>query len=146
MIHLNFINFKLLLLSILTFFVPIQPLLLLIIAFIITDTALGLYRSYKNKIAITSDRFSNIISKFFLYNGAVILSYLLDVFILGEFTQFIIEIQYLFTKIVTLTIIFAEMKSIDENFKDITGLHLWDTFKQMVKRTKEVKEDIKKSL
>ncbi len=133
-----------LILSIATFFVPISHLLLLVGVFIFADTALGMYKSYKKNDTITSRKFSNIVSKMFLYQGAIILAYMLDAFLLGEFSKLFIDIELLITKLTTLVIIFTEIKSLDENFKIVTGIHLWQVFKKMLRRAEEVKTDIKK--
>lgn len=137
-------NFNLFLLAIGTFFFPIKNLLILVGVMIFGDTILGLLRARKKKEVITSRKLSNIISKFFLYEGAVILAYLLDFLLLGEFTMLFIDIEFLITKISTLTIVFVELKSLDENFKILSGFHFWEMFKRMLRRAEETKEDIKK--
>lgn len=127
-----------------SFFIPIYPLVVLVGIFVLADTIFGLVKARKLGIPITSRKLSNIISKTFLYQGVVLLSFFLDYFLLNEFVILIFSMQFLVSKLMTLMILYIEIKSIDENFKSITGIHLWDTFKKMITRASEVKEDIKK--
>lgn len=136
-------NLNLILLAIGTFFFPINNLLILVGVMIFADTFLGIWRAKKNKEVISSRKLSNVVSKFFLYEGAVVLAYILDVLLLGEFTILFIDIDFLITKVTTLTIVFVELKSLDENFKFLTGFDIWETFKRLLRRAKEAKEDIK---
>jgi hypothetical protein len=76
----------------------------------------------------------------FLYEGAIILFFLIDKFILGEFIALFIGIPLVLTKILAATLCFIELKSIDENYKIITGKSLWKQFKDLLARSKELKE------
>lgn len=130
--------------SILTFFLPVIPLLLLVGLFILGDTCLGIWAAKRQGEKITSRKLGNIIPKMVLYQAAVISGYCVDVYLLGEFIQFIFSVDILFTKLITLTLIFIEGVSIDENFTKITGKNLFKSFKIMITRTAELKDDINK--
>jgi len=86
----------------------------------------------------------NIIPKMILYQMAVLSAFVLDVWLLGEFIKFILSIDLLFTKLVSMTLIFIEILSINENFTFITGKNLFKSFKLMITRASSIKEDIKK--
>jgi predicted DNA repair protein MutK len=128
--------------SILSFFMPIVPLLLLVGLFICIDTLLGVWSAKRKNEKITSRKLGAIIPKMLLYQGAVLTGYILDVFLLGEFISFIFDIEMLFTKLIAMTLIFIEIVSIDENFEQITGKNLFRSFKEMISRTGSLKKDI----
>ena len=126
---------------VLAFFMPIYGLLLAVGLVIVADTITGVYKAKKLKQKITSRRLSEIVSKMFLYQGVVVLFFFIDRFILGEFIQMFIEIPLFLTKVVSALLCFIEVKSIDENFEAITGQSLWSKLKDLLARTKELKED-----
>lgn len=127
---------------IVAFFAPIAPLLLTVGLFILGDTVLGIYRAKKKKEKITSRKLSNIISKMVLYQGAVLLFFMLEKFILDEFIMMFINIPLFLTKIVAATLCVIEIKSMDESFISIYGFSVWDRFKGFLKRAKSTKTDI----
>ena len=78
----------------------------------------------------------------FLYQGAVMTGYLVDVFLLGEFIAIIFDIPLLFTKLVSMTLIFIEGVSLDENWQKIKGKTFIQSFKEMVFQVTSIKKDI----
>lgn len=127
-----------------SFFLPIQPLLLLIGIFICFDTILGVWAAHKNGEKITSRKLAGIIPKMVLYQSSVLLGYVLDYYLISEFTLLIISISYLMTKLIAMTLIFIEVLSINENFESITGKNLFKAFRHMLTRTKNIKDDVDK--
>jgi hypothetical protein len=127
---------------IIAFFAPIGPLLLIVAFAIFCDTILGIFKSYKKKIKITSRRMSALISKMFLYQFCIIGIFLIDQFILGEFINMFSEVKFVATKMVTLTLISIELKSINENIESAFQINIWDSLKKMISRAKEIKEDV----
>lgn len=126
----------------LAFVLPIRGLLLAIGLCIALDTVFGVAKALKLKQDITSRGLSKIISKMFLYEGVVLLFFVLDIFVLGEFIAVFIGIKYFLTKIISCVLVFIELKSMDENFKLIYRVSLWDKFKDMLARAKELKQEI----
>ena len=126
----------------LAFILPIRGLLLAIGLCIALDTVFGVAKALKLKQDITSRGLSKIISKMFLYEGVVLLFFVLDIFVLGEFIAVFIGIKYFLTKIISCVLVFIELKSMDENFKLIYRVSLWDKFKDMLARAKELKQEI----
>lgn len=135
--------YKALSISILSFFLPIVPLLLLVGLFIFLDTILGIWAARKRGENITSRKLGNIVPKMLLYQGAVIVGYLLDTFLLGEFMNYIFSVDMLITKLIAMTLIFIESLSLNENIECITGKNLFISFKQMITRAANIKGKIK---
>ena len=127
-----------------SFFLPVVPLVILVGLFILGDTILGVWAAKRRGEKITSRKLGNIIPKMVLYQGAVVTAFLLDTFLLGEFIAILFSIDILFTKLVSLTLIFIEGVSIDENFTSITGKNMFSSFKDMITRTASLKDEIKK--
>lgn len=128
--------------SILSFFMPVVPLLLLVGLFICLDTILAIWAAKKQGEKITSHKLSALIPKMFLYQGAVMSGYLVDVFLLGEFIGLVFDIPLLFTKLIAMTLIFIEGVSLDENWQKIKGKTLISSFKEMIAKTTSLKKDI----
>jgi hypothetical protein len=135
---------KAFLFSLLSFFMPIYPLLLLVGLFILFDTFLGVWSAKKRGEVISSRKLGNIIPKMLLYQLAVITGFVLDKWLLGEFISFLFTIEFLFTKLIAMTLVFIELVSIDENFRELTGKNLFKSFKQMITRASDIKDDINK--
>jgi hypothetical protein len=128
--------------TLLLFFAPIQGLLISVGTAIALDTIFGVAKAIKLKDKITSRKLSNIISKFVLYQAAVLLIFTIDTFLLGEFFKIWFSIPFFFTKVVTIILIFIESVSIKENFEQAFKIDIWSMLKKLLARAKEVKGDI----
>lgn len=128
--------------TLLLFFAPIQGLLISVGTAIALDTIFGIAKAIKLKDKITSRKLSNIVSKFVLYQAAVLLIFTIDVFLLGEFFKIWFSIPFFFTKIVTIILIFIEAVSIKENFEEAFNVNVFRLLKKFLKRSVEIKEDI----
>lgn len=135
-------NITLLLQVILAFLLPIKEMMFIVALMILIDTATGLYKSRKLKIPITSNRLSALISKLFLYEMCLITSFIVDKYVIGEFIGIFSNIPLFLTKVVCIFMIGVEITSITENYKAVTGVSIWDKFKMMTRRIKDVKEEI----
>ena len=129
--------------AIVLFIAPIQGVLLTVGAFIVLDTVSGVWKARKTKVPITSKGLSAIISKMLLYQLTIITTYLLDFYIIGEFLDGIFSIEQVLTKIVAMVLVFIEAQSINENYKEIRGVDLWEQFKKLLSRAKEVSSSVK---
>jgi hypothetical protein len=127
--------------TIMTFFMPIWGLLFLIGFAIVLDTITGIWKSRKNKVPFSSRLFSSIASKMALYEITVILFYLIDYFILNGIIIKFFSVDLLLTKIVALILVSIEVISINENYKAVRGLDLWDSAKRLFNRAKEIKQN-----
>jgi hypothetical protein len=141
------INFKLSIYAILgiifSFLIPIIPLFLIIGVSIVIDTVFGILRAKKLKQKITSRGLSKLISKMVLYDSAVLLFFCIEKFILGDIIGVFTSIPFILTKIVATTILFIELKSINENYEIISGVNFWTSFKILLQRSKDLKSEIK---
>lgn len=128
--------------TLLLFFAPIQGLLISVATAIALDTIFGIAKAIKLKDKITSRKLSNIVSKFVLYQAAVLLIFTIDTFLLGEFFKLWFSIPFFFTKIVTIILIFIETVSIKENFEQAFKVNVFKLIKNFLKRGVEIKENI----
>jgi hypothetical protein len=128
--------------SLIMFFTPVGGILIAVAVAIALDTIFGVSKAITKKEKLTSRRASNIISKFVLYQSAILLIYTMDKFLLGEFFKLWFSIEFFFTKVVAIIIIFIEMLSMKENFEEAFNISIFAKLKEALKRTKEFKDDI----
>ena len=129
--------------SILTFFLPIKGLLLLLILVVSLDTISSIYvsvktkgwRSFKSKLLRLG-----LSSKVLLYLGTVILSYMVDIYILGGST---FGITHLLSKGLTSIWCYTEVKSIDENSIVLGNKSFFIIVKEFFKKITGYSKDIK---
>jgi len=124
------------------FLMPISGLLFLVGFVIVLDTVTGIWKSYKNKVKITSRGLSAIISKMLLYEVTVVLFYMIDTFILNNIIMQFFSVDLLLTKVLALILVSIEVMSINENYKAVKGLDLWQAMKNLFARAKEIKKEV----
>ena len=128
------INYEELLMSIfvalLAFITPIKWLLVGAIGLIVLDTITGLWKAKKRNLPITSKRFGHVVSKFVLYQVAIISAYIVELMV-GQSDYLPIA------RIVTVGIALTELKSILENLALVTGTNLWSFILSYLKRKDE---------
>jgi hypothetical protein len=125
-----------------SFFLPISGILFLIGFAILVDTLTGIWKSKKLGVPITSRGLSAIVSKLFLYEVAVILTYLIDKFILNDIILQFFSVPLMLTKVLSLVLVSIEAISISENYKAVKGIDIWSALKNLLQRSKEIKKDI----
>lgn len=137
--YLNYIVSSLILL-----FVPIYGILIAVGTAIILDTFTGVFKSIKLNgwKSIRSKRLSHIVSKMLLYEICVLLLFVIDRFILNEFIIKWLSIEYMFTKICAILLIFIELVSIKENIEEAYNIKIWEMLKKVFLRAKEVKDNV----
>lgn len=130
--------------SILIMFVPIHGILIAIGSAIILDTFTGIFKSVKLNgwSSVRSRKLSQVISKMLLYEVCVLFLYLIDNFILNEFIFKWLSVDYMFTKVCAILLIFVELVSIKENIEEAYNIKIWEMLKKVFLRLKEMKEDI----
>lgn len=128
--------------SILTFFAPLVPTIVLVGLFIFIDTCFGIWKSKKTGVEITSKAFSCIVGKMVLYQSSVLLFFAIEKLILNDFIIAFTSIPMFLTKLVSIVLIGIEILSINENFKAVKGYSLWDRVKELLKRAKNAKDEI----
>ena len=126
------------------FFLPISGILIMIGVLISIDTITGIWKAKKLGDKITSRKLSSIISKLALYEITVIMFFLIDKFILNEIILTFFSVPFMLTKVTALVLASIEVMSINENYKIVKGIDLWQSMKLLFARAKEVKEDLNK--
>ena len=124
------------------FLAPIFGILITVGIAIVADTAMGIWKAKRLKEEITSRRFSALISKMFLYQATVILFFLIDWFILNDIILTFFTVPLMLTKIVAVTLISIEVFSMDESWTKVKGKSLFTSFKELVARAKDIKDEI----
>jgi len=128
----------------LAFFLPISGILLMIGVLIVIDTVAGIWKAKKVGEKITSRRLSAIISKLALYEITVIMFFLIDVFILNDIILTFFSVPFMLTKVVALVLASIEVMSINESWKRVKNIDLWTSLKNLLSRSAEINDDIKK--
>ena len=131
-------------LILLAFLAPITPLLITVGVFIVADTLMGIYRSRKRNESITSRKLSQIVNKFIIYQSAVILFFILEEFIIGDFVLIFTSIKYFLVKLMAALLCGIELMSINESYTLIYGYSLWEKCKKLITRAKYIKDEYKK--
>ena len=111
---------------------------------IIIDTMTGIWKANKLKEKISSRKLSAIISKLALYEITVIMFFLIDAFILNDIILTFFSVPFMLTKVVALVLASIEVMSINENYKVVKGIDLWQSMKLLFARAKDINDDIKK--
>ena len=124
------------------FFLPISGILFLIGFAIVVDTITGVWKAKKLGMPITSRKLSAIISKLMLYEVAVIGFYLIDYWILNDIILKFFSVPLMLTKILSLILVSIEVMSINENYKAVKGIDIWQGMKNLFARAKEIKTDL----
>jgi hypothetical protein len=123
---------------------PISGILIMIGVLICIDTFTGIWKANKLEDKITSRKLSAIISKLALYEVTVIMFFLIDQFILNDIILTFFSVPFMLTKVVALVLSSIEVMSINENYKVVKGIDLWQSMKLLFARAKDIKDDINK--
>jgi hypothetical protein len=128
---------------ILSFFQPIQYVLLAVGAFILLDTIMAYIRTRKTKRNWTSRQMRiGLVPKLITYQLLIITFFLVDFALLNEFIIFFTKIPFFLTKITAIVLVYIEILSIDESFKVIKGKSIFSYFTEMIKSAKKIKTTI----
>ncbi len=126
-------HFNTLLIATIAVFSPLKESLLAIGFLITMDFIFGNIKALIKKQKITSRKWTHTASKIFLYTGCVGSVYILD--------QYILKSGMNLHKIIAIFLGLIELKSILENFEEMTGINIWDRLIKIVKRgTSETKD------
>ena len=77
-----------------------------------------------------------------LYEICILFLFEIDKFILNEFIIKWLSIDFMFTKICAILLIFIELVSIKENIEEAYNIKIWEILKKAFLRAKEVKDNI----
>jgi hypothetical protein len=139
-------------LSLVAFFAPAAAIILVVLGFVLMDTITAYLRVKKqqktdkeNRVEISvfwrSRTFiKGFAPKIILYTTCILIFFALDVVLLNEFIAYFIPIPHFTTKVISLGLIYGELKSIDENWKIIFGKGLIKHIMELLHFTKKVKD------
>lgn len=114
-------------------FAPIVSLMLLVGLAIALDTFSGLWKAYKTDEEITSRKMNGAIIKMVLYQSAIILFYLVDLYILKGAFSVLSGQPILLTKLIACWLVVTEIKSLNENYLAVTGKDIIKNTAQSIK-------------
>ena len=132
----------------LAFVAPLAPLALIVSIFTIIDTFVGRWYAKEIGEEITSRKTRlGLCRKLLIYFTVLVVTYLIDRFIINEIMRNYIWFDWAFTKFFSTVLIWIEYSSIDEKVKWIKGKGLTDrvvdfakSLKKMVGFTKELNQ------
>jgi len=130
-----------LLISLCSFLLPIKPMVLIVVSVTILDTMVGIYAAIKKegRKSFRSGKLWNIVPKVFFYSITILLSFLVDTYILGGEA---FSIPLLLSKASCVLWVFIETKSIDENLQKLGNKPIMVTIKNLITGVKNIKKDI----
>lgn len=111
------------LISIVAVFAPIKTALLVIMLLVVADCITGMLAARKRGEKITSAKLRNTLSKFLIYNTAMLLGFLTEIYLL--------ESSIPISKVVGGIVGATEIKSLVENLNTISGS---DLFKVLIEK------------
>jgi len=130
-----------------SFFVPLAPMLILVFIVSVIDTFVGRWYARTQKILVTSKKTrTGFVSKMLYYTGGLVFVYLLDRWILNDMVKLYTSKDYLSTAFTALFLIWIEYTSIDEKIKWAKGKGITDRlfdFVRSIKKTIIVIKEIK---
>jgi Bacteriophage holin family len=130
--------------SLVSFFLPVQGLLIAVGIAIALDTFTGVFKSVKigGWKTIRSRKLSDVAGKVVLYNTAILSIYVMDFYLLSGFFKNWFSADFFFTKIIALVLIIIELTSIKENFEAAYNKDIWKLLKSIIRRAKEIETNI----
>lgn len=133
-------NILLALSGLLTIFAPVKPLMTIALIAIFLDVCFGVWRSYKRRENTDSSLWDIMQSqglyrtavKSVVYAGSISFFFLVEKYIAGDIIAHFISIELLLTKAIALFLVFVEVKSMNENYKDVTGKDIIVAFRKFI--------------
>ena len=129
--------------SILLFFAPIKGIILIVALSTILDTGFGIWKAKNLGEKLSSKAFrTGLVPKLISYVGAVMMIYSSDVFIINSLVSNLVDVEFMATKVIALTLIINEAKSIDESFEAVKGYSMIAKMLEIINNLKEVKKQL----
>jgi hypothetical protein len=135
--------YQTLLLPIIIFVTPIMPMIILVGLSTIIDTGFGIWKAKK-----LGKRFSSklcrkgLVPKVTSYTVMIFTLFCVDIYIVNEFTKLFINIDFVSTKIMAFSLIFIEVKSMDESFEEVKGYSFINKILANIRNVKKIKRDL----
>lgn len=129
--------------SVLIFFAPIKGIIVIVALSTMIDTAFGIWKAKKMGEKLSSKAFrTGLVPKLLSYVGTVMMVYGSDVFIINSLVSNIVDVEFMATKVIALTLIINEAKSIDESFEAVKGYSLIAKLLEIINNLKDVKKQL----
>jgi hypothetical protein len=136
-------NISILIKILIVFFAPIKGIIFLVALATIIDTGFGVWKAKKLKEKINSKTFRHgFVPKLISYVVGIMLVYTSDFFIINYLTKEIVSVDYIATKLIALTLISIEVKSMDESFEKVKGYSFIKEIVKMIIKAKNVKKHL----
>lgn len=128
--------------AVLTYFSPINGLLLLTTIACIADHCFGVWRVVSLKEVFSFWKgILKTTSKIVVYSALITLAYTFDKFLANEFMVKLLSINLVFAKLITLGLCLNEWRSINKSFKAVKSVSLWDRLTEGAKSARKLLED-----
>ena len=129
--------------SLLLFFAPIKGIIVIVALSTMIDTGFGVWKAKKLGERVSSKAFrSGLVPKLLSYVGTVMMVYGSDVFIINSLVSNVVDVEFMATKVIALTLIINEAKSIDESFEAVKGYSLIAKLLEIINNLKDVKKQL----
>lgn len=129
--------------SLLLFFAPIKGIIVIVALSTMIDTGFGIWKAKKLGEKLSSKAFrSGLVPKLLSYVGTVMMVYGSDVFIINSLVSNVVDVEFMATKVIALTLIINEAKSIDESFEAVKGYSLIAKLLEIINNLKDVKKQL----
>ena len=129
--------------SLLLFFAPIKGIIVIVALSTMIDTGFGVWKAKKLGEKLSSKAFrSGLVPKLLSYVGTVMMVYGSDVFIINSLISNVVDVEFMATKVIALTLIINEAKSIDESFEAVKGYSLIAKLLEIINNLKDVKKQL----
>jgi hypothetical protein len=127
----------------LLFFAPIKGIIVIVALSTMIDTGFGVWKAKKLGEKLSSKAFrSGLVPKLLSYVGTVMMVYGSDVFIINSLVSNVVDVEFMATKVIALTLIINEAKSIDESFEAVKGYSLIAKLLEIINNLKDVKKQL----
>ena len=129
--------------SLLLFSAPIKGIIVIVALSTMIDTGFGVWKAKKLGEKLSSKAFrSGLVPKLLSYVGTVMMVYGSDVFIINSLVSNVVDVEFMATKVIALTLIINEAKSIDESFEAVKGYSLIAKLLEIINNLKDVKKQL----
>ena len=135
-------KFKLTILSylsvVISFFIPLAPLLVLVFFAVVADTFVGRWYAKRTGEEVTSKKTrEGFVSKMVSYGGGLTFIFLLDSWVLNDVVMMYFPKDHLSTLLTALFLIWIEYSSIDEKVKWVKGKGITDRIFDFIRKAKK---------
>jgi len=109
----------------------------------ILDTMFGIWKAKNLGEKLSSKAFrSGLVPKLISYIAVVMMVYGSDVFIINSLVSNVVDVDFMATKVIALTLIINEAKSIDESWEAVKGYSMIAKLIEVINNLKDIKKQL----